>query len=344
MQGRIGIGIVTYNRKDLVRETIECVHRYTTRDDVDFVVADDGSSDGTMAMLRGLGVPAVTGVNMGIAWNKNRALYLLAQIQRCEVVILLEDDTQPNVAGWEEDWIAAARRWGHVNLAGDWVKPWFFRGAGTPEDPCMGRQVTAQCASYSREALDYGGYYDPRYKGYGHEHVEHSRRLVRVGYGGVEHSDGAEGPLLFAMIKGSVTVHSPPSHHNKEQAERNLVLTQRAMGEQFYRVPWQADNEMHQFRAEMTSALRNQPDGFALRGASQAELAPPVIQSPPEASPVAVAVAPPPQPKDTTPSPSGSALDYLRGGGSIPPTGHALPIPPEPPKRGGFFSRFWHRG
>ena len=70
MQGRIGIGIVTYNRKDLVRETIECVHRYTTRDDVDFVVADDGSSDGTMAMLRGLGVPAVGGASARPAEHK----------------------------------------------------------------------------------------------------------------------------------------------------------------------------------------------------------------------------------------------------------------------------------
>jgi hypothetical protein len=351
MQGRIGIGIVTYNRKDMVHETIECVRRYTVRDDVDFVVADDGSTDGTMAMLRELGVPVVSGVNMGIAWNKNRVLYLLGQLRRCEVVILLEDDTQPNAAGWEEEWIEGARRWGHVNLAGDWLKPGFIRGSGTAEDPIMGRQVTAQCASYSRESLDYGGYYDPRFKGYGHEHVEHSRRLIRVGYGGAEHSDGAEGPLLFAMLTGSVTVLSPPSHYNKEQADRNLAVAHRAMGEQFYRVPWQTDDEMQQFRAEMTSAVRNQPDGFGLRGAAPAAVASPKIQGAAVPLPVPVAMPPVPPAAEApatvvkAASPASSALDYLRGSGAAPPmpTQVATP-PPEPPRRRGFFSRLLGRG
>ncbi len=349
MQGRIGIGIVTYNRKDMVRETIECVRRYTVRDDVDFVVADDGSTDGTLALLREMGVPVVSGVNMGIAWNKNRVLYLLGQLRRCEVVILLEDDTQPNAAGWEEEWIDGARRWGHVNLAGDWLKSGFVRGAGTAADPIMGRQVTAQCASYVRESLDYGGYFDPRFKGYGHEHVEHSRRLIRVGYGGTEHSAEGEGPLLFALITGSVTVHNPPSHYNKEQAERNLAVAHRAMGEQFYRVPWQTDEEMQQFRAEMTNALRNQPDGFGLRGAEQAAATPPTIDRPIAAPPVEIPVAPtasatetpaPTKVASTTPS----ALDYLWGNGAPPMPAQTTPVPADPPKRPGFFARFFGRG
>jgi|GEM_PF-2415869 len=344
MQGRIGIGIVTYNRKDMVRETIQCVRRYTLRDDVDFIVADDGSTDGTMALLRDLHVPAMTGVNMGIAWNKNRALYLLAQTLRCEVVILLEDDTQPNKAGWENDWIEGARRWGHVNLAGEWLKSSFVRGSGTADDPIMSRQVTAQCASYSRESLDYGGYYDPRFKGYGHEHVEHSRRLIRVGYGGIETAVEGEGPIQFALIAGSVTVHDPPSHYNKEQAERNLDVARQAMGDQFYRAPWQSDEEMQQFRAEITGALRNQPRGFDLRGPDQPAPRAPAIILPPAEPPPQVLVAPASPPDDKRASPVPSALDYLRGGGAIPPPAVAPPPPPEPPKRRGLFSRFWGRG
>ena len=131
------------------------------------------------------------------------------------------------------------------------------------------------------------------------------------------------------------------------------------MGEQFYRVPWQADDEMHQFRAEMTSALRNQPDGFALRGQGQAALAPPVIQSPPEVLPVAVAAPMPvpsvspaaetpapvtatpvtPTPVTPAPPPAASALDYLRGNGVPPIPAQTTAPPPEPPKGRGFFSR-----
>ena len=84
------------------------MRQYTRRTDVDFVVADDGSTDGSVAMLREQDVPVVTGVNMGVAWNKNRALYLLAQVRGCVAVILLEDDTMPDRTGWEDAWISAA--------------------------------------------------------------------------------------------------------------------------------------------------------------------------------------------------------------------------------------------
>ncbi|MGE0226170.1 MAG: glycosyltransferase family 2 protein, partial [Acetobacteraceae bacterium] len=255
MSDRIGIGIVTYKRKDVLRETIRCVREYTARRDAEFVVADDGSTDGTLEMLRDLAVPVITGRNMGIAWNKNRALYYLAQARRCDVVILLEDDTQPNAPAWEQAWVEGTRRWGHANLAGPWLNQGFVRGTGTPEDPVLSRLATAQCASYSGDSLAYGGYYDPRFKGYGHEHVEHSRRLIRVGYGGTDDKvDGAE-QVLFVLLNGAVTVQKPPSYFDKAQVERNLEVARHAMADRHYRAPWQSEDEMRQFRDEITAAL-----------------------------------------------------------------------------------------
>ena len=95
MRGRIGIGVVTYNRRDIVLDTIEAIRGMTGYADVALVVADDGSTDGTIEALRGKRVPVITGANMGIAWNKNRALFLLDRLLGCEAVILLEDDTRP---------------------------------------------------------------------------------------------------------------------------------------------------------------------------------------------------------------------------------------------------------
>ena len=132
MSFTVGIGIVTYNRKEIVSDTIDKVRAFTRQPNAALVVADDGSSDGTLAMLRDKQVPVITGINMGIAWNKNRALFLLAHMLGCETVILLEDDTQPNRAGWEAPWMQAARLWGHVNYAGDWLQKHFISGAGTP--------------------------------------------------------------------------------------------------------------------------------------------------------------------------------------------------------------------
>ena len=81
---RVGIGIITCNRKDVLAETLARVRAHTTAP-FTLAVADDGSTDGTADMVRSQNITLVTGRNMGIAWNKNRALFLLSALDavRC---------------------------------------------------------------------------------------------------------------------------------------------------------------------------------------------------------------------------------------------------------------------
>lgn len=260
----VGIGIVTYNRKAILSDTIDRVRALTRQPGAALVVADDGSTDGTLAMLRDKQVPVITGINMGIAWNKNRALFLLSHMLGCQTVILLEDDTRPNRAGWEREWMEAAQRYGHVNYAGDWMREHFLSGAGTVDDPIRCKMVTAQCSAYSHTALTYGGYFDPRFRGYGHEHVEHTRRLVRVGYGGTDERINGEELVRYNLIKGDMTVVSSQSYFDRAEEERNLQLAREIMGEQGYRSPWGKDNELRQFRAEIESAMNHGLEHFRL--------------------------------------------------------------------------------
>lgn len=264
MSFTVGIGIVTYNRKEILSGTIDKVRALTRQSGAALVVADDGSTDGTLAMLRDRQVPVITGVNMGIAWNKNRALFLLSQMLRCQTVILLEDDTQPTRAGWEAEWIAAADRWGHINSATTWMEQHILSGAGTAADPALSRFVTAQCSAYSSTALTFGGYFDSRFRGYGHEHVEHTRRLVRVGYGGTDERRDNEDVVTYFMLKGDIDVVTTPSFRDEAQEERNLQLARGIMGAQGYRAPWGEDREMRQFRSEVESAMSNGPERFRL--------------------------------------------------------------------------------
>ncbi len=268
MSFTVGIGIVTYNRRDILSDTIDKVRAFTRQPNAALVVADDGSSDGTLAMLRDKQVPVITGVNMGIAWNKNRALFLLSHMLDCETVILLEDDTRPTRSGWEAAWMEAARRWGHVNYAGDWMQEHFLSGTGTPADPIRSGFITAQCAAYSRASLTYGGYFDPLFRGYGHEHVEHTRRLVRVGYGGIDDWRHGAGTVTYFLLKGDLTVVNTKSFQNKEQEDRNFQIAQKRMAEQGYRAPWGPDNELRQFRSETESAMSEGPVRFRLTPAS----------------------------------------------------------------------------
>ena len=147
MSFTVGIGIVTYNRREILSGTIDQVRACTRQPNAALVVADDGSSDGTLSMLRDKQVPVITGVNMGIAWNKNRALFLLSHMLHCETVILLEDDTRPTRSGWEAGWIQGARRWGHVNYARELMRDRFVSGDGTADAPYLCKDVTAQCSA-----------------------------------------------------------------------------------------------------------------------------------------------------------------------------------------------------
>lgn len=257
---RLGIGIVTYNRRDVLHQTLRRVRSMTMHGPAELVVADDGSTDGTVEMLRATGVPFVTGVNMGVAWNKNRALYLLNARLRCDVVILLEDDTRPAQCGWERDWIDAALRFGHVNYAGPWFSDRFLGGAGTPADPIQCRLITAQCLAVTSGAIERAGYFDSLFRGFGHEHVEFSRRLIRVGFGGTD----KDNVVIYHLIHGGVSRVLAPSFGDPAQIERNLKIARELMVDQSYRMPWRNDEEMTQFLGEIDAAVARHPEGFTL--------------------------------------------------------------------------------
>jgi glycosyltransferase involved in cell wall biosynthesis len=251
---RLGIGIITFNRRALLSQTLDHVLRHTQYAATVVAVADDGSTDETREMLRSRQVLTVTGRNMGIAWNKNRALFLLFELLRCDVVILLEDDAHPVLDNWETEWMRAAVNWGHANAAVDWLHEHFMSGTGTAADPILSRRLSAQCAVFSREAVLFGGYFDTRFHGYGYEHVEHTCRLLRLGYGGeVSTTSGA----IFKLLRGGIDSRFVPSVivQTEDQIERNRALAERLAWDFSYRAPWGNEDEARQFRGEMRHTL-----------------------------------------------------------------------------------------
>lgn len=96
----------------------------------------------------------ITGVSMGAPRNKNRALFLLSHTLGCARVILLEDDTRLDKAGWEAEWIKAAQRRGHANYAGDWMREHFLSATDTTEKPVRSHVVTAQRAAFFRSETE----------------------------------------------------------------------------------------------------------------------------------------------------------------------------------------------
>jgi hypothetical protein len=145
------------------------------------------------------------------------------------------------------------------------MQQYFVAGSGTAEDPRESTMVTAQCASYAGTALTYAGYFDPRFKGYGHEHVEHTRRLIRLGYGGTVQSTKGGDQVLYKLIEGGLTVVASKSYRDAVQEQENQHLAQQLIPDQDYRAPWRNDSQLRQFRSEIENALPTEPNRFHLR-------------------------------------------------------------------------------
>ena len=256
MPAKLGIGVTTFNRCGKLEVCLSRLHELTSYP-FQLVVADDGSTDDTLAACAQRRVVTITGPNRGIAWNKNRALFFLHRVLECDVVILMEDDCHPNQNGWEAEWIEAARKWGHVNFGGYWFREKIVSGEGTVANPFLSASLSGQCVAFSDRALSVCGYLDSRFKGYGYEHAEHSARLVRAGFGGeMRMSERGELDPHFYLLQADLTVCADESYRDEKSLAANWTIWERMYGEPVYRHPWRTTGEFRQFRIEMREAAR----------------------------------------------------------------------------------------
>ena len=248
---KLGIGIVTYNRLASLTECISRVRRHTTMP-FHLIVADDGSDDGTRQWCEEQGITVVSGQNRGVVWNKNRALYALKNLTDCEAIILLEDDCWPNSGNWAQDWYHATCRWHHINYAHEWMlhtQGSLLGGDGTVEAPYRTRLLQGQCSGVSRYGLEAIGYLDTRFQGYGHGHVEWTRRFLRQGFGGRD--DGRQ--QEFLSIKGGLESRDAPTYRDPAQVARNEAVFRELLAEAAYRSPWQDKTQEDEFMAEIAT-------------------------------------------------------------------------------------------
>lgn len=199
----LGIGIISYNRLAMVQRCVVKIREHTSGP-YELVVADDGSTDGTVEWCRANGVAVVTGRNRGCAWNKNRALCYLMERTQCEHLVIIEDDSHPFVDGWDEAWAAAVAKWHHVNITTD-PKPSDPErfGDGTVDRPWWVNAFWGNVTGITREAMNAVGYLDSHFTGWGWEHVEWTWRFDR--HFGVKRVPGWR-PGLVPCVSSSLGV------------------------------------------------------------------------------------------------------------------------------------------
>ena len=128
------------------------------------------------------------------------------------------------------------------------------RGRSVPQHRCQ--RAVQRLLAHARCCT--AAIFDSRFRGYGQEHVEHTRRLLRVGYGGTyEEIDGEVRPL-YKLLKSSIAVTNPDSFSNPPDRDRNWLMCHELLFDEAYRMPWRDDAELMQFRQEMADAARKQ--------------------------------------------------------------------------------------
>lgn len=257
----IGIGVTSYNRRPLLERFIASV-RDTTRLPYDLVVADDGSCDGSLEWCREQGVTVVGGTNRGIAWNKNRALYTLTRYSMAAVIVLFDDDCFPDAPDWSQIWFDAAERWGHIMGVHPEVAAALDRGeypdtvvsgAGTPADPYRCLRISGCAIASTRSALSRVGYFDSRFKGYGHEHSEWTLRFHRFGYG--FDRDAVSGRKCNLMLRYGLGYANVPTTSDKSNVAQNRKIMDELKKESSYRLPWNNEAEKSLLLSEVSAAL-----------------------------------------------------------------------------------------
>ncbi|MDD2876828.1 MAG: glycosyltransferase [Acidiphilium sp.] len=253
---RLGISITTFNRCDDVLKLVRKI-REMTSNPYDLVICDDGSTDGTVELLRAQGETVVGGTNRGIAWNKNRGIFYLTNIARCDVILLIDDDVSPIQFGWEREWIEAAWRYGHVNNSPPEFRSSVLCGAETASDPGLATAISGWAYAFSRIALSTIGYLDLRFGRYGHEHSDFSFRAVRAGFGGIifPHQHGSM--TSFFVISGGLSAVPSISSGSREELEINGRLLGELGNEPVYRHAWRSDEEMKTFLGEFIAVDPN---------------------------------------------------------------------------------------
>ncbi|MGK7893773.1 MAG: tetratricopeptide repeat protein [Xenococcus sp. (in: cyanobacteria)] len=253
---RLGIGLITYNRLDHLKNCVERIKRFT-KIPYYLVIADDGSSDGSLEWCLNQELPVISGKNHGVVWNKNRALYALINETDAKCILLLEDDCWPNSEDWAQQWYEATYAWHHINFAHPNTilsrTGSIITGTGTPENPYQSKLLTGQCTGCSRSAMDVVGYLDTRFRGYGYGHVEWTRRflkseLFKQGNGGTQAK-----PFIYPCIVGGLEPHDGLSFGTQEQLQYNNKVFQSVIKDSIYREPWNNEEEKLEFLQEVSS-------------------------------------------------------------------------------------------
>lgn len=243
-----GIGVITYNRLNSLEKCLTNIFKHT-KCDYTLVVADDGSTDGSVEYCKDRKIIVLTGENRGVCWNKNRALYTLYKFFQCDDIILIEDDCFVVCDNWEDEWIRCSKNFHHINCVNPWWDRKQLNGNGTSDSPWLSNNISGQCTITSRFGLEKVGFLNPLFRGYGFGHIEWTKRFFKTGL--------YDNDKFFKCLDYGIMIDiDNKSFRNEDDMKRNQKLLMYLTKKPFrYVQPWTCSADYKIFLDEITQGI-----------------------------------------------------------------------------------------
>lgn len=185
MKPLIGIGLITYNRPKAATEVAKAIVNTLDHDKFDYkLVCSLDQEDTTGYETLPSNFILIPHPNVGISVNKSVAMM---HLQECDHVFLFEDDLKPIKMGWDSLYVNLHNESG-IGLFNYITSDLYYcdKRAKTEHKFKSGKVAygythTAQIMSITKKTLNTVGALDPRFKGYGYEHCDYTRRCVKAG-------------------------------------------------------------------------------------------------------------------------------------------------------------------
>lgn len=189
---RIVVGVTTYNRIDYIGKFIESFLA-TKSDELHhtLIVADDGSTDGTIELVKSLSVDSSTDVvliqnrGVGIAGQTNSILYAAKHLQ-FDLGFKADDDISFKKPGWDVAYLHAVQSAGFGHLVfhdNTWKKGNRRRRKDELRSSTDAAGAMGCLWTFTQDVLNQVGYFDEQnFPIRGHAHLDFTLRACRAGF------------------------------------------------------------------------------------------------------------------------------------------------------------------
>jgi len=169
--------IQTWHRPDYLELLLDQVMQFT-KTKFELVVSTADEDEEAIRICEERGVTCFHSLDRGVGRSRNQGYWYFWEHTQYDVVIMLEDDCRVWEVGWEEEWIAAANRWGMICYAYNNKKE--SRGNNRWDDPIWTTDYGFHATAFNRGAMSLVGFSDPVFGGYGFDDTELAWRYYRA--------------------------------------------------------------------------------------------------------------------------------------------------------------------